>query len=473
MITWSNWSDIWTFTTGENPNRSGSSQTSIEVSVETTYLKNVSGNSETTVTVNSEGQGLGPGTPGDQVNFELSVYEVPSGNSVNFSDSISKEGQSEASVNIETETTRLKGAIGSSQILVEVSTQGLGTRESIGSSQSELNVISAGLASKHSEGDSQTTINIVSSGLGIGEVSGASSTIVNVTSSGSGIHEGAGSSNSEVNVLTQGLGTQEVGGASQSIINVVTSGLGTQETGGASTSVVSVLTEGEATKETEGEGQAETDITTQGLGSLAAEGASQTSIHTLSTGQGIKQARVGSLSTINVITQGAFGLSLKQGFSNTFIDVRSLALGSPVPNQVVLLLPENEFDVSEFPVLLSWQPLQHVKRYRVQISTDELFTKNVLFFLTDELEILISLAHRETYYWRVRGEISNIFGLWSETRNFVTPNYLVNEYDKFFTVVLKDSSFEKTWSPEYYEITRQNSVPKQIHFLELEIEEGS
>ena len=89
--------------------------------------------------------------------------------------------------------------------------------------------------------------------------------------------------------------------------------------------------------------------------------------------------------------------------------------------QVVLSSPSDGASNIPTSVTLTWQDVQNIDEYRVQLGANNSFSNIV----EDELVYGTSysasgLSHNQTYYWRVRGVVGNETGEWSATKQFTT-----------------------------------------------------
>jgi uncharacterized protein (UPF0248 family) len=89
--------------------------------------------------------------------------------------------------------------------------------------------------------------------------------------------------------------------------------------------------------------------------------------------------------------------------------------------QVVLSSPSDGASNIPTSVTLTWQDVQNIDEYRVQLGANNSFSNIV----EDELVSGTSysafgLSHNQTYYWRVRGVVGNETGEWSATKQFTT-----------------------------------------------------
>ncbi len=88
--------------------------------------------------------------------------------------------------------------------------------------------------------------------------------------------------------------------------------------------------------------------------------------------------------------------------------------------KVVLKSPANDSTILGTSVWLKWKSVSGRDYYQMQLSTDDNFT-NIVKFL-DTLHIneiqLDNLVKGETYYWRARASIDNVFGEYSNIHKF-------------------------------------------------------
>jgi hypothetical protein len=97
------------------------------------------------------------------------------------------------------------------------------------------------------------------------------------------------------------------------------------------------------------------------------------------------------------------------------------------PQAIILSTPDD--GATNIPInpgpILTWQPVQNLRAYQVQIALDRSFSNVILDkFLTDTKFQLKNLSPRTIYYWRVRAYNTGGKGLWSSARSFGTVDGL-------------------------------------------------
>jgi hypothetical protein len=102
----------------------------------------------------------------------------------------------------------------------------------------------------------------------------------------------------------------------------------------------------------------------------------------------------------------------------------SLSYYSPIPENVILLLPEDDALNQPLTNTFTWEPALFASHYQVQISQDadfilpplvDISVNETAYTLLDSV-----LNYSSNYYWRVRAKNSNKTGVWSEIRSFMT-----------------------------------------------------
>jgi len=102
----------------------------------------------------------------------------------------------------------------------------------------------------------------------------------------------------------------------------------------------------------------------------------------------------------------------------------SLSYYSPIPENVILLTPEDDAVNQPLTNTFTWEPTLFASHYQIQISSDgdfllppliDVHVNNTFFNLTDSL-----LEYSSHYYWRVRAKNTNKTGVWSEIYTFMT-----------------------------------------------------
>ncbi len=93
---------------------------------------------------------------------------------------------------------------------------------------------------------------------------------------------------------------------------------------------------------------------------------------------------------------------------------RSFTTMLPVPEQVVLIYPEDEaIDVETNPVL-EWQSVELADVYQLQVALDDSYTDFIVDIeLANTQYQLSGLEYNTTYHWRVRAINDAGAGEWS------------------------------------------------------------
>lgn len=106
-----------------------------------------------------------------------------------------------------------------------------------------------------------------------------------------------------------------------------------------------------------------------------------------------------------------------------YSEVRTFRTIIESPPAPILAAPLNHAADQPLALSLLWHPAAQASSYRVQISTDSLFSTGVLVddsALTDTSRAVAGLVNATRYYWRVEGMNAGGAGAWSEVWDFRT-----------------------------------------------------
>jgi fibronectin type 3 domain-containing protein len=127
--------------------------------------------------------------------------------------------------------------------------------------------------------------------------------------------------------------------------------------------------------------------------------------------------------------------SVESGLSNV---LSSVMLNSPL-----LVEPGNNQDSTTLNPIFKWNKLNYATVYRMQLALNSNFTQTIIdTVLADTSVLVINLNNNTSYYWRVRGQLSNGIGSWSVTRNFET----VVRTPSISNITTANQSVTLTWS---------------------------
>jgi len=121
----------------------------------------------------------------------------------------------------------------------------------------------------------------------------------------------------------------------------------------------------------------------------------------------------------------------------------------PIPDQVVLNEPTNEFIGVPIQPTLVWDETEKATSYKLQLSDnddwDHVETNVEIFDNIDAISLTIQtkLIGGKSYYWRVRGKNTNGLGEWSDTRSFTTLNNF-SILENGVTIVCNDAAIGET-----------------------------
>jgi hypothetical protein len=92
-----------------------------------------------------------------------------------------------------------------------------------------------------------------------------------------------------------------------------------------------------------------------------------------------------------------------------------------MPGMVTLNTPAHDLTIEADNVPLSWESIQGVTAYHLQVSTDSAFSKGMVVndsTMTATTFNLQNLANNTTYYWRVRAKNATGWGIFGDLRRF-------------------------------------------------------
>lgn len=117
-----------------------------------------------------------------------------------------------------------------------------------------------------------------------------------------------------------------------------------------------------------------------------------------------------------------------------------------VPAQVALSSPISGSTNQPLNVTLSWGGVGDATSYQLQVSTGIGFTSIVKdTTLTGTSKQMWDLLERTKYYWRVRGKIGVVNGIWSTTWNFTTDIQPTSIREIFAGLIPKEYQTEQNY----------------------------
>lgn len=112
-----------------------------------------------------------------------------------------------------------------------------------------------------------------------------------------------------------------------------------------------------------------------------------------------------------------------EAWGNYSAPFRFFTLLFPPPNPPALLSPANNSINITLTPLMDWSDVSGASLYRMQLSTDSLFTTNLIFDSTASSELQVPssiLQYLTTYYWRVGAKNTSGWGNYSSVWKFTT-----------------------------------------------------
>lgn len=148
----------------------------------------------------------------------------------------------------------------------------------------------------------------------------------------------------------------------------------------------------------------------------------------------------------------------------------------PLP---VLLSPADSSKELDTSVTFTWQQIKDSYKYRLQISTDSLFTKLTVDSLTSSISVKTdSLQFSRSYYWRVNARNkTNDTSNWTKPRFFTTqlhkPLLTLPAADSVNTPTNIDFSWAKTDSTAFYRFQLSNDSLFSVKSVDSLIKKNS